>query len=165
MYFFFFTEEISRQIENCGSSVVVTLSSLRDHVFRAKKLIEDRRKVEFPITVILLKDQSGVNSNFEATIDEKYDQFGLNVDVRADDIALMPYSSGTTGFPKGVQLTHSNVVCNLLQLTNGAAKYIEETTGKGRVCHLYEYMWHSIGKGLIWSVLEMEILRKMDEMV
>ncbi len=27
------------------------------------------------------------------------------------------------------------------------------------------YMWHSTGKGPIWSFLEMEILRKIGEMV
>lgn len=32
-----------------------------------------------------------------------------------EDIALLPFSSGTTGVPKGVQLTHKNLVANLLQ--------------------------------------------------
>ncbi len=33
----------------------------------------------------------------------------------AQDLAVLPYSSGTTGFPKGVVLTHRNLVANLLQ--------------------------------------------------
>ncbi len=32
-----------------------------------------------------------------------------------EDIAVLPYSSGTTGLPKGVMLTHRNLVANLLQ--------------------------------------------------
>ena len=32
------------------------------------------------------------------------------VDCGPDDLAVMPYSSGTTGFPKGVMLTHRNVI-------------------------------------------------------
>src|SRR5207249_1787784 len=31
------------------------------------------------------------------------------------DLAVLPYSSGTTGFPKGVMLTHRNLVANLVQ--------------------------------------------------
>ena len=33
----------------------------------------------------------------------------------AADVALIPYSSGTSGLPKGVELTHSNVVANVRQ--------------------------------------------------
>jgi acyl-CoA synthetase (AMP-forming)/AMP-acid ligase II len=35
--------------------------------------------------------------------------------VSPDDVVALPYSSGTTGLPKGVMLTHGNVVANLLQ--------------------------------------------------
>ncbi len=33
----------------------------------------------------------------------------------AEDIVVLPYSSGTTGYPKGVMLTHRNIVANLAQ--------------------------------------------------
>jgi hypothetical protein len=32
-----------------------------------------------------------------------------------EDIVILPYSSGTTGLPKGVMLSHFNVVANLRQ--------------------------------------------------
>ena len=34
----------------------------------------------------------------------------------ASDIAYLPYSSGTTGLPKGVMLTHANLVANCHQV-------------------------------------------------
>eukprot|EP01121_Diplochlamys_sp_Union-15-3_P003271 TRINITY_DN1311_c0_g3_i2.p1 TRINITY_DN1311_c0_g3~~TRINITY_DN1311_c0_g3_i2.p1 ORF type:complete len:386 (-),score=51.61 TRINITY_DN1311_c0_g3_i2:491-1648(-) len=33
-----------------------------------------------------------------------------------NDIAVLPFSSGTTGFPKAVMLTHRNIVSNLIQV-------------------------------------------------
>lgn len=33
-----------------------------------------------------------------------------------DQLAILPYSSGTTGLPKGVRLTHRNMVANLCQM-------------------------------------------------
>jgi acyl-CoA synthetase (AMP-forming)/AMP-acid ligase II len=34
-------------------------------------------------------------------------------------VALLPYSSGTTGLPKGVELTHANLVTSVRQVTSG----------------------------------------------
>jgi acyl-CoA synthetase (AMP-forming)/AMP-acid ligase II len=39
-----------------------------------------------------------------------------SVSIDPDDIVALPYSSGTTGLPKGVMLTHRNLVANMLQV-------------------------------------------------
>ncbi|HEV2473437.1 MAG TPA: AMP-binding protein [Chthonomonadales bacterium] len=40
-----------------------------------------------------------------------------HVDISGDDLVALPYSSGTTGFPKGTMLTHRNLTSNNLQFT------------------------------------------------
>jgi acyl-CoA synthetase (AMP-forming)/AMP-acid ligase II len=43
------------------------------------------------------------------------------------DLAVLPYSSGTTGLPKGVMLTHRNVVANLCQIREVQALTEDDT--------------------------------------
>ncbi|XP_076939749.1 4-coumarate--CoA ligase 2-like [Bidens hawaiensis] len=41
------------------------------------------------------------------------------VDVAPDDVVALPYSSGTTGLPKGVMLTHKGLVTSVAQQVDG----------------------------------------------
>ncbi|MBX5450249.1 class I adenylate-forming enzyme family protein [Thermogemmatispora sp.] len=42
------------------------------------------------------------------------------VPIAPDDLLALPYSSGTTGLPRGVMLSHRNLVCNHLQVVTAA---------------------------------------------
>lgn len=46
-----------------------------------------------------------------------------------EDVAVLPFSSGTTGPPKGVQLTHYNIVANLSQIDHPDVTMLSPTTG------------------------------------
>lgn len=53
--------------------------------------------------------EQAMNRSSEVPVEEVYRMASL---VKKDDVCNMQYTSGTTGFPKGVMLTHYNVVNN-----------------------------------------------------
>ncbi|MBD3211234.1 MAG: AMP-binding protein [Candidatus Lokiarchaeota archaeon] len=50
-----------------------------------------------------------------------------DVSIDPDDIALLQYTGGTTGFPKGAMLTHRNIIANVLQ---AYAWFIDKSPGE-----------------------------------
>ena len=50
-----------------------------------------------------------------------------NVNISRDDLAMLQYTGGTTGFPKGAMLTHGSVSANVLQ---AEAWFSEKDPGK-----------------------------------
>lgn len=62
--------------------------------------------------------------------------------ITTEDLATIIYTSGTTGRPKGVMLSHQNIVSNVL----GSEKRIPFNAGKTRamsflpICHIFERM-------------------------
>ena len=51
---------------------------------------------------------------FEAVLAASGDE-APRIDVQPEDLALLQYTGGTTGVPKGVMLTHRNLVANTMQ--------------------------------------------------
>ncbi|MFT4031128.1 MAG: long-chain fatty acid--CoA ligase [Siphonobacter sp.] len=61
--------------------------------------------------------------------------------VRSEDLLTLIYTSGTTGVPKGVMLTHNNILTNV----ESVAEYIPVEPGERALsflplCHVYERM-------------------------
>lgn len=51
-----------------------------------------------------------------------------SVEINPDDLFALPYSSGTTGFPKGTMLSHRNLVSNHLQFIAASGINSADTT-------------------------------------
>lgn len=56
-------------------------------------------------------------ANFSVLTNDDGDLFELCKTTKPDDVAFLPYSSGTTGLPKGVMLSHRNIIANIIQLS------------------------------------------------
>mmetsp|Transcript_19856 Transcript_19856/g.59104 ORF Transcript_19856/g.59104 Transcript_19856/m.59104 type:complete len:668 (-) Transcript_19856:42-2045(-) len=64
--------------------------------------------------VLCFEDLSGGERDFEAAIASGAP--AADVDAKATDLASLIYTSGTTGRPKGVELTHDNLLWNSLTM-------------------------------------------------
>ena len=105
-------EELAYQIKNSASKIIATVPSVLPTVQKAA----ERAGIE---QIIVLDDKEVRNSNlisYRSLVDDTGSRFSpASVDAK-NDIAVLPYSSGTTGLNKGVMLTHFNVVANVCQL-------------------------------------------------
>jgi long-chain acyl-CoA synthetase len=72
--------------------------------------------------------------------------------VKPEDLATIIYTSGTTGVPKGVMLSHDNVVSNVISSSKRLPLTIGQATALSflPICHIFErvilyiYMYNSV---------------------
>jgi acyl-CoA synthetase (AMP-forming)/AMP-acid ligase II len=102
--------EIASQLRSSGARLIVTAAALRDCATSAAKqagLDDDA------VVVLDGDDHPSLRDLLACTAPPPAPA------VDPDDTAVLPYSSGTAGRPKGVILTHRNLVANLAQLVPG----------------------------------------------
>ncbi|KAL7286409.1 hypothetical protein TKK_0019359 [Trichogramma kaykai] len=110
-------DEISKQLISSGAKAVITSTEIAETVKSAVKQSMPGAKL------IVVDDQ--VNSMtsdaipFEDLIKKgKTLPVPSSRDFAFDNVAVLPYSSGTTGLPKGVMLSHRNIVANLKMMAD-----------------------------------------------
>ncbi len=107
--------ELAYQFRNSKVKIVATSTSLLEKV----KLAADKAGVDSIVVVDEDQSQSscGKVTSYHSLI-KANGPLLEPVPTGLNDVAILPYSSGTTGAPKGVMLTNYNVCCNLRQLTH-----------------------------------------------
>ncbi len=99
--------EVAHQLEDSGARMLLTVEPLLE---AARKAAEQTGGVE----VFVLGEAEGARSFTELLGDP--DGAPAVASDPETDLAVLPYSSGTTGLPKGVMLSHRNLVANLCQI-------------------------------------------------
>jgi acyl-CoA synthetase (AMP-forming)/AMP-acid ligase II len=99
-------DEIAFQLKDSGAKILITISLFLD---RAKEAAE-----KSPIDEIVVLDGAEGHANLFDLLGADAPSVSVDIDP-ANDLVTLPYSSGTTGLPKGVMLTHRNLVANVAQ--------------------------------------------------
>ncbi|XP_063927734.1 uncharacterized protein LOC135140922 [Zophobas morio] len=150
-------EEIFRQLSDSSAKALITLVTAFPTASAA---------CNKPFPIITIKTEQTQSTppgaiDFAELVDNVIDLTDP-VPRKADDVAFLPYSSGTTGLPKGVQLTNYNIVANISQNSSPDLPFIEETTKEHQdVIPVILPMFHIYG----FTVNTMFILTKGTKLV
>ena len=108
---FFTAAEIAKQAKGSNAKLIVTQSSYYEKV---KEITE-----EVPDVKIMTVDSPPDGCLSFADLIQADEREMPTVEINPDDVVALPYSSGTTGLPKGVMLTHRGLVTSVAQQVDG----------------------------------------------
>lgn len=100
-------KEIGHQLKDAGARFLVTIPQFLDKARVAAQ--------EAGVEEVFVFGEAEDVTPFASLVDQGVQPPDVKIDIREDLVAL-PYSSGTTGLPKGVMLTHHNLVSNIMQM-------------------------------------------------
>jgi acyl-CoA synthetase (AMP-forming)/AMP-acid ligase II len=111
--------ELAAQLGDSGAKLLITVPPFLESAREASRGSE--------IQEILVFGEAEGATPFAALLGTETSVPDIEIEP-SNDLVAMPYSSGTTGLPKGVMLTHRNLVANLCQFEAVHRVGADETT-------------------------------------
>ncbi|MGK2852560.1 MAG: AMP-binding protein, partial [Microbacteriaceae bacterium] len=109
----FTAKDIAKQLTDSKAALLVTVTALKPQA------LEGAAAAGLPESAVVVLDGPGAaadgHPNAEDLLGAAHPAPEVSFDP-ATHLAVLPYSSGTTGNPKGVMLTHRNLVSNVAQI-------------------------------------------------
>jgi acyl-CoA synthetase (AMP-forming)/AMP-acid ligase II len=126
-------EELTCQLRDCSARLLVTVPE------QAEKATAAARAAG--VQEIFVYGAADAATPFHSLLRAGHEPSDVAIDPASDLVAL-PYSSGTTGLPKGVMLTHRNLVANLCQVAPGIRQHDgERVIAVLPFFHIYGLVW------------------------
>lgn len=135
--------ELAHQLGNAGAKVIIVHQALLPVVQAARSELPELE------TVIVIGEAGGADLTLgELLSKHRPEPPRVSIDPR-EDLAVLPSSSGTTGLPKGVMLTHFNLTSNLDQFLSrpGEASVMREED----VVLVHLPLFHSYGMTVLMN--------------
>ena len=161
-------EELIRCLNESGAKVVVTMDPFAPNIY---SVIKNTR-----LKTVILHSVMGVEKKMrfeqgvpQPQIFQDVTRRSRNtqepaVQVSPGDVAVLQYTSGSTGVPKAATLTHSNLVASVLQSAAWMGMSAREC--RGHVCHPFLPRFWDVGlsPALVFKGYRMVLLPRIDLM-
>ena len=135
--------EIAHQLNNSRASILIVHDSLVEMVDAAKPLLND-----VPEVIVIRPDGSDPESFWGRIAAAPAEAPRVEIDPM-NDLAVLPYSSGTTGLSKGVMLTHHNLTSNVEQFIKRPGEFAEPREDDVVLVHLP--LFHIYGMNVLMN--------------
>ena len=143
-------DEVRFQLQDAGARLLVTIPMFLETARGAAEGTDVER-------VIVLGEGDGAEP-FTAFLGDPIQQVAVDVH---EHLAVLPYSSGTTGLPKGVMLTHHNLVANICQLEH-AINYEPDEVGLAALPFFHIYGMQVLMNGLLANGVRVVTMPRFD---
>jgi acyl-CoA synthetase (AMP-forming)/AMP-acid ligase II len=153
-------EDLAKQLRDSGAKALLTTLSLGSTWAPAITGTPVRHVIVFDNDAASGEESGADVSRLEAPAATAGTAPAVTIDPL--DLVALPYSSGTTGLPKGVMLTHRNLVANILQIDR-ASHYIDgEDTTIAFLPFFHIYGLTAIALMGIWSGATLVVMPKFE---